>query len=142
MTPDEHYAEADDLLTAAREQSRWEDVDLDNVDRIVRRAQAHATLAARAPQRFEDHAVELAEAHRDRDVAQATADDLHAQFAAVLNWAADEIDAQATAHRVTEPQLLDLTDHIRCFADQPHRRSLIPWPDGVRRPLLDPAPSA
>ena len=60
------------------------------------------------------------------------------QLAAVLNWAADEIDAQAAGHNIDEPQLLDLTDHIRCFADQSDRRTLIPWPDGVRRPSPNP----
>jgi hypothetical protein len=54
--------------------------------------------------------------------------------AAILSWAADEIDAQAAAHGVNEPQMIDLTDHIRCFADQPRRGSLVPWPEGVRRP--------
>ncbi len=55
-------------------------------------------------------------------------------LAAILNWAADEIDAQAAAHNVTEPQMIDLTDHIRCFADQPTRGSIVPWPEGVMRP--------
>lgn len=55
-----------------------------------------------------------------------------AAVGAVLLWAADEIEAQATAHN--DPVNVDLTDHIRCFADQPGRRSLVPWPAAVPRP--------
>jgi hypothetical protein len=53
--------------------------------------------------------------------------------AALLNWAADEMDAQHVAHR-SNMWLDDQTDHIRCFDDQPRRRSLVPWPEGVPRP--------
>lgn len=52
--------------------------------------------------------------------------------AAVLGWAADEFLAQDDAH--PDGDMLDLTDHIRCFADQPERRSAVPWPELVPRP--------
>ncbi len=60
-------------------------------------------------------------------------------LAQILEWAADEIDAQAAAHNVKEPQMIDLTDHIRCFGDQPDRRSITPWPEAVRRPGISKA---
>jgi hypothetical protein len=52
---------------------------------------------------------------------------------AILNWAADEVDAQDVAHGDSS-YVDDLTDHIRCFSDQPTRRSIVPWPELVPRP--------
>lgn len=55
-------------------------------------------------------------------------------IATALEWAADEMLAQDEAHNGGD--MLDLTDHIRCFGSQPDRRSLVPWPANVPRPNI------
>lgn len=47
--------------------------------------------------------------------------------AETLLWAADELDAQAEAHN---QNLIDYTDHLRCFTEQPQRKSIVPRPGG------------
>lgn len=53
------------------------------------------------------------------------------QSAAVLLWAADELDARAASRN---EQIHDYTDHLRAFTTQPHRPSLVPWPPTLARP--------
>lgn len=47
--------------------------------------------------------------------------------AATLLWAADELGAQSEAHN---QNLIDYTDHLRCFTEQPDRKSIVPKPGG------------
>jgi len=47
----------------------------------------------------------------------------------LLRWVGDELEASAL-----DPEDIDLIDHIRCLADQPARRTLVPWPETVPRP--------
>lgn len=55
-------------------------------------------------------------------------------IASVLEWAADEMLAQDAAHGGDSAAMVDLTDHIRCFASQPDRGSAVTWPENVVRP--------
>lgn len=64
-------------------------------------------------------------------------DDRDALIAAVIRWCADECDAQ-TAGR--DSWVDDVTDHLRCCADDPHRKTAVPRPGTIAPPRLPPEP--
>lgn len=51
--------------------------------------------------------------------------------AAVLRWVGDELETAVYRDRKID---IDVIDHIRCVADQRHRGTLVPWPEGLPRP--------